>query len=155
MRGVDAAILDRHLHGRRLLAAIPGPAAGAPSSSTAAGERELSGGETPTTNQRMELTAPARRPRARSPGRRARRHLQRQRLRDQLLPRPVVRALAEERLDRTPRRSRWTTATSGSALIAEVERHDVTWHKVAGHSGDPLNDRADALARGAIARVAR
>ena len=33
------------------------------------------------------------------------------------------------------------------ALLAEAERHDVTWHKVAGHSGDPLNDRADALAR--------
>ncbi|TMK76227.1 MAG: ribonuclease HI, partial [Actinobacteria bacterium] len=27
---------------------------------------------------------------------------------------------------------------------------DVTWHKVAGHSGHPLNDRADALARAAI-----
>ena len=36
------------------------------------------------------------------------------------------------------------------ALLAEVERHDVTWHKVAGHSGHPLNDRADALARTAI-----
>ena len=36
------------------------------------------------------------------------------------------------------------------ALLAEVERHDVTWHKVAGHSGHPLNDRADALARAAI-----
>jgi ribonuclease HI len=38
------------------------------------------------------------------------------------------------------------------ALLAAVERHDVTWHKVAGHSGDPLNDRADALARSAIPR---
>ena len=36
------------------------------------------------------------------------------------------------------------------ALLAEVERHDVTWHKVAGHSGHELNDRADALARAAI-----
>jgi ribonuclease HI len=36
------------------------------------------------------------------------------------------------------------------ALLAQVERHDVTWHKVAGHSGHPLNDRADALARAAI-----
>ncbi len=41
-------------------------------------------------------------------------------------------------------------------LIAlAVEQHDVTWHKVAGHSGDPLNERADALARCAIVRVAR
>ena len=36
------------------------------------------------------------------------------------------------------------------ALIAEVGRHQVTWHKVAGHSGDPLNDRADRLAVAAI-----
>ena len=38
------------------------------------------------------------------------------------------------------------------ALIALVERHDVTWHKVAGHSGHPENDRADALARSGIPR---
>jgi ribonuclease HI len=38
------------------------------------------------------------------------------------------------------------------ALIAQVEWHDVTWHKVAGHSGHPENDRADALARAAIPR---
>jgi ribonuclease HI len=38
------------------------------------------------------------------------------------------------------------------ALIALAERHEVSWHKVAGHSGDPLNDRADALARRAISR---
>jgi ribonuclease HI len=35
-------------------------------------------------------------------------------------------------------------------LIAETRRHDVVWHKVKGHSGDPLNDRVDALARRAI-----
>jgi ribonuclease HI len=35
-------------------------------------------------------------------------------------------------------------------LIALAERHQVTWHKVAGHSGDVLNDRADRLAVAAI-----
>ncbi len=35
-------------------------------------------------------------------------------------------------------------------LLAETRRHDVVWHKVRGHSGDPLNERADALAREAI-----
>jgi len=40
-------------------------------------------------------------------------------------------------------------------LIAETRRHDVVWTKVKGHSGDPLNDRVDALARGAIATLAR
>jgi ribonuclease HI len=35
-------------------------------------------------------------------------------------------------------------------LIAQTRRHDVVWHKVKGHSGHPLNDRVDALARAAI-----
>ena len=35
-------------------------------------------------------------------------------------------------------------------LLAETQRHDVVWHKVRGHSGDPLNERADKLARDAI-----
>lgn len=39
-------------------------------------------------------------------------------------------------------------------LIAETRRHDVVWHKVAGHSGERLNERVDALARGAIVRPA-
>jgi ribonuclease HI len=38
------------------------------------------------------------------------------------------------------------------ALIALVAQHDVTWHKVAGHSGDEMNERADRLARAAIPR---
>jgi ribonuclease HI len=38
-------------------------------------------------------------------------------------------------------------------LIAECRRHDVAWHKVKGHSGDPLNERVDALARAAISRL--
>ena len=39
------------------------------------------------------------------------------------------------------------------ALLAEVDRHDVVWHKVAGHAGDPLNERADRLANAAIERM--
>jgi ribonuclease HI len=41
----------------------------------------------------------------------------------------------------------------GERLIAETRRHEVLWHKVKGHSGHPLNDRVDALARAAIARL--
>ncbi len=36
------------------------------------------------------------------------------------------------------------------AIYSDSAYHDVTWHKVAGHSGHELNDRADALARSAI-----
>ncbi len=40
-------------------------------------------------------------------------------------------------------------------LIALAEQHRVSWRKVAGHSGDVLNDRADQLARAAVARLGR
>ncbi len=30
-------------------------------------------------------------------------------------------------------------------------RHDIAWHWVKGHSGDPMNERADALARAGMA----
>lgn len=32
------------------------------------------------------------------------------------------------------------------ALLDQVSRHEVQWHWVRGHQGDPLNERADALA---------
>ena len=35
-------------------------------------------------------------------------------------------------------------------LLAETRRHEVEWHKVAGHADDVMNNRVDALARGAI-----
>ncbi len=36
-------------------------------------------------------------------------------------------------------------------LYALTKEHEVTFHKVAGHADDALNNRCDALARGAIA----
>ncbi len=38
-------------------------------------------------------------------------------------------------------------------LDAARAPHDVTWLWVKGHAGDPMNERADALARGAIAAL--
>jgi ribonuclease HI len=35
-------------------------------------------------------------------------------------------------------------------ILDETRRLDVAWHKVRGHAGDPLNERADVLAREAI-----
>ena len=40
-------------------------------------------------------------------------------------------------------------------LIAQTRRHDVQWVKVKGHSGHAMNDRVDALARGAIDTLSR
>ena len=36
-------------------------------------------------------------------------------------------------------------------LEAAFERHEVAWHWVKGHAGDPMNERADALARAGMA----
>jgi ribonuclease HI len=38
-------------------------------------------------------------------------------------------------------------------LDAALKRHMVRWHWVRGHAGDPLNERADELARAGIAQV--
>lgn len=33
------------------------------------------------------------------------------------------------------------------ALLPQVQRHEIEWHWVKGHAGDPLNERVDTLAR--------
>lgn len=38
-------------------------------------------------------------------------------------------------------------------LTKQLQRHNVNWHWVKGHSGDPGNERADELARTAITRL--
>jgi len=51
----------------------------------------------------------------------------------------------------------WKTATKKPVanqdlwqqLDMALSRHSVDWHWVKGHSGDPLNERCDALARAA------
>ncbi len=116
-------------------------------------ELELSGGESSTTNQRMELTAPLEGLRSLAGRRRVAIYS------DSAY---VINCFRDKWYVRW-RRNGWINSQKKPVenrdlwepLIAEVERHDVTWHKVAGHSGDPLNDRADALARAAIARIAR
>jgi ribonuclease HI len=114
-------------------------------------ERELSGGERLTTNQRMELTAPLEGLRSLA----GRRHVAI--YSDSAY---VINCFRDRWYERW-RRNGWINSTRKPVenrdlwepLIAEVERHHVTWHKVAGHSGDILNDRADALARRAILRA--
>ena len=106
-------------------------------------EKELWGGETPTTNNRMELTAVIEALRA--------------------LKRPCVVTL---HVDSTYvmqgmqswiagwKRNGWRTASKQPVknadlwqdLDAEVARHEVSWVWVKGHAGDPGNERADQLA---------
>jgi ribonuclease HI len=111
-------------------------------------EIELSGGLPSTTNQRMELTGPIEGLRA-LPGRRV--------VAIYSDSAYVVNCFRDKWYVRW-RRNGWRNAQKRAvenrdlweALLAEVERHDVVWHKVAGHSGHEMNDRADALARSAI-----
>lgn len=115
-------------------------------------ELELSGGENLTTNQRMELTAPLEGLRSLAGRRRVAIYSDSAYVincfRDKWYVRWRKNGWINSQRKPVENRDLW------DPLIAEVERHDVTWHKVAGHSGDPLNDRADALARAAIARIA-
>jgi len=111
-------------------------------------EIELSGGLDSTTNQRMELTGPIEGLRALA-GRRA--------VAIYSDSAYVVNCFRDKWYVRW-RRNGWRNAQKKpvenrdlwEALLAEVERHDVVWHKVAGHSGHEMNDRADALARSVI-----
>jgi len=114
-------------------------------------ERELSGGEPRTTNQRMELRGAIEGLRA-IPGRR--------RVDLHSDSAYVVNCFREKWYERW-RQNGWKNAKKQpvenrdlwEALIAEAERHSVSWHKVAGHSGHPLNDRVDRLAVAAIPTV--
>jgi ribonuclease HI len=113
--------------------------------------RELSGGEPLTTNQRMELRAAVEGLRAVPGRRRVDLYSDSAYLVNCFRDRWHVRWQANgwRNAQRKPVENRdlW------EALLAEAARHDVTWHKVAGHSGDALNDRADRLAVAAIAAV--
>ncbi|MCZ8124559.1 MAG: ribonuclease HI [Magnetospirillum sp.] len=113
-------------------------------------EKELSGGDAATTNNRMELMAAIEGLRA--------------------LKRPAqVRVWTDSVYVRDGitkwihgwKRSGWKTADKKpvknvdlwQALLAAAEPHAVEWRWIKGHAGHPENERADALARGAIASV--
>jgi ribonuclease HI len=114
-------------------------------------EREISGAEPLTTNQRMELTAAIEGLAAIAEGRRV--HL----YSDSAY---VVNCFRDRWWERWERAG-WTNAGKQpianrdlwERLLREARSREVEWHKVRGHSGDPLNDRVDALARAAIAKL--
>ncbi len=110
-------------------------------------ERELSGGEPQTTNNRMELMAAIQALEALKRPCRVRIHTDSRYLRDGITGwihnwkrngwktaarKPVKNADLWQRLDRS------------------IGRHEIEWHWVRGHAGHPENERADALARQAI-----
>ena len=106
-------------------------------------ERELSGGESPTTNNRMELTAAIEALNALSKPCRVELHTDSNYVKDGIT-----------KWIHGWRRNGWRTADKKpvknaelwQALLEAVEPHQVAWHWVKGHNGHPENERADALA---------
>jgi len=113
-------------------------------------ERELSGGEADTTNNRMELMAAI------------------QALESLKRPCQVILTTDSQYVRKgitewMPgwKRNGWKTASKKPVKNAELwrrldaarERHEVRWDWVKGHSGHPENERADELASDAARRV--
>ncbi|MEJ2119326.1 MAG: ribonuclease HI [Alphaproteobacteria bacterium] len=110
-------------------------------------ERELSGGEAATTNNRMELTAAIEALRALKRAVRVDLHTDSTYVKDGIT-----------KWIHGWKAKGWKTASKKPvknqdlwrALDAALADHEVDWHWVKGHSGHPENERADALARAAL-----
>ncbi len=111
-------------------------------------EKELSGAEAQTTNNRMELTAAAEALEALTEPCAVRIHSDSAYL---------VNAFRDRWLDGWQRRG-WTKADKSPVLnrdlwerlLAQDARHHVEWIKVKGHAGVPMNERVDGLAVAAM-----
>ncbi len=110
-------------------------------------ERELSGAEPATTNNRMEMMAAICAIEALKPGRSVRLHTDSTYLRDGIT-RWIQRWKANgwRTAGRTPVKNEDLWRRLDAALVG----HQIEWLWVKGHAGHPENERADALARDAI-----
>ncbi|HET9330360.1 MAG TPA: ribonuclease HI [Steroidobacteraceae bacterium] len=130
----------------------PGPGGWAAVLSSGAHEKELSGAETLTTNNRMELTAVIRALQA------LKRH---SRVRLYTDSEYVRRGITEWL--RTWKARGWLTAERKPVknqdlwqqLDAVAAGHEIEWHWVPGHAGVPGNERVDRLANEAIDALQR
>ena len=115
-------------------------------------ERELCGGEAQTTNNRMELKAAIE----------ALAALTRSCPADLYTDSQYVRQGITQWIHNW-KRNGWRTAAKKpvknaelwKALDEQLQRHDVEWHWIKGHSGHDGNERADALARQGMAPYQR
>ncbi len=110
-------------------------------------ERELSGGEPLTTNNRMEIMAAIAALEALTRPCRVDLHTDSQYLRQGITEWIAGwKARGWKTADKKPVKNEdlW------KRLDAARARHEVRWHWVKGHAGHPLNERADGLARDAI-----
>lgn len=110
-------------------------------------EREMSGGEEQTTNNRMELMAVIRALKALKRPSAVRLHTDSRYVMD-----GASKWLKNWKANgwRTADRKPVKNEELWRALDKEMTEHKISWKWVAGHSGHSENDRADALARAAI-----
>ena len=110
-------------------------------------EREISGGEPLTTNNRMELLAAIKGLEALTRPCRVQLHTDSQYVRD-----GITRWIHKWRQNgwRTSDKKAVKNTELWQALMDAAEPHRIEWHWVRGHSGHPENERCDELARGAI-----
>ena len=121
----------------------PGPGGWAALLRTGGKEREISGGEALTTNNRMELTAAIRALDALKKPCRVALHTDSNYLRD-----GITKWIHGWRRNgwRTADRKPVKNAELWQELCAAAEPHRIEWHWVKAHSGHAENDRVDALA---------
>jgi ribonuclease HI len=113
-------------------------------------ERELAGGEADTTNNRMELMAAISALEALREPCDATLHTDSQYVRQGItlwMPNWVRRGWKTAGGDPVKNRDLW------ERLGAAVAAHKVDWRWVKGHSGDPDNERVDALARAQAVKI--
>jgi ribonuclease HI len=110
-------------------------------------ERELSGAENPTTNNRMEMMAAIAALEALTRPSEVRLYTDSQYLRDGVTRwLPQWKARGWRTADKKPVKN----VDLWQRLETAMERHTVEFHWVRGHAGHPENERADELARSAI-----
>jgi ribonuclease HI len=121
----------------------PGPGGWAALVRSGSREKELSGGEPLTTNNRMELTAAIRGLEALKRPCRVELHTDSQYLRD-----GITRWVHNWRRNgwRTSDRKPVKNADLWEELIEAAARHRIDWHWVKAHNGHAENERVDALA---------
>ena len=125
----------------------PGPGGWAAILRSGGKEKEITGGECATTNNRMELTA-------------AIRALEAVKIKSKIILHTDSRYLMDGITQWLPRwkTNGWKTSDKKPVkngdlwreLETQVERHDIEWRWVRGHSGHAENERVDTLARAAI-----
>jgi ribonuclease HI len=129
-------------------ACIPNPGPGGWAALLLSGRHEkvLSGSEALTTNKRMELTAAVKALGALKQTARVDFYTD-----SEYLRRGITEWLPDWRKRGWKRKSgKLANIDLWQALEDNLKSHEITWHWVRGHAGNPLNQRADNLARAAI-----